>query len=180
MKEIDNKKIVEIGDKICCQGYTFTVSEIHSQDYWGDFDKDNPNKDWGIFLEFRDKNNRYHYWKQYIDGGDIIPKEPGRTIHISEELEKRILDFCKDELEYHICESGCAEQYHSEILAQIELLKLLEDHSTAECYTDAYHNYLQENYEDIDFELCSEEAKEYCEKNNIGEFDLEKDEEINR
>jgi hypothetical protein len=38
-----------------------------------------------------------------------------KTITISDELEKLIVAFCDDELNYHINESGCAEEYHHEI-----------------------------------------------------------------
>jgi hypothetical protein len=57
---------VEIGDKISCQGYTFEVAKIISQDDWGGED--------GIYIEFEDTNGRYHYWKEGIDGGKVVGK----------------------------------------------------------------------------------------------------------
>lgn len=68
----------------------------------------------------------------------------GKTITISEVLEKRIYDFCMDELNYHIHESGCAEDYESEILAQIELLKLLGYKEQADDFSSEYLDYLSE------------------------------------
>lgn len=68
----------------------------------------------------------------------------GKTITISPELEEKILDFCKDELTYHIEESGCAEQYDTEITAQIELLTLLGHEDVAKEYQELYSEYLKE------------------------------------
>ena len=70
-----------------------------------------------------------------------------KTITISTELEKEIYDFCDDELNYHINESGCAEEYEAEILAQIELLKLLGYTDLAEGYEEDYRTYLEESGE---------------------------------
>lgn len=68
-----------------------------------------------------------------------------KTITISDELEKLIVDFCDDELNYHINESGCAEEYHHEIIAQIELLQLLGYDKVANDYQQDYQSYLDNN-----------------------------------
>lgn len=169
MKEENGKKQVEVGDKVRCQGRIWTISDIHNQFY---------SKNEGFFLEFYDDKGDFHYWKQYEDGGDIIPLQPGKTIRISEELERKILRFCDDELNYHINESGCAEEYHNEIMAQIELFQLLGYPNLAEAYENDYHKYLEEHYEDIDFVCCSE-VKKYCDEHEIdghNKDDMEKDE----
>ena len=62
----------------------------------------------------------------------------GKIIEISPELEKDIVDFCDDELNYHINESGCADEYETEIKAQIELLRLLGYDDMANEYKDEY------------------------------------------
>lgn len=69
----------------------------------------------------------------------------GRTIHISDELEEKIVAFCDDELNYHINESDCADEYDSEITAQIELLQLLGRNEMAERYEKQYREWLEEN-----------------------------------
>ena len=68
-----------------------------------------------------------------------------KTITISDELENLIVDFCKDELNYHINESGCADEYDGEIKGQIELLKLLGYTDLADQYQQEYQSYLDEN-----------------------------------
>lgn len=58
---------VRVGDKIRAKGSTFTVKQILSYEDWGN--------DGGIYLEFVDTNNQYHYWKQDLDGGEVIRNE---------------------------------------------------------------------------------------------------------
>lgn len=70
-----------------------------------------------------------------------------KTITISPELESKIVDFCDDELNYHINESGCAEEYETEITAQIELLRLLGHDDLANAYQDYFDEYMK-NYEE--------------------------------
>lgn len=76
-----------------------------------------------------------------------------KTIKIRPQLEECIYDFCDDELNYHINESGCAEDYEYEIMAQIELLELLGYKDTAEEYRHDYRVYqakhLWESLEDV-------------------------------
>lgn len=59
-------------------------------------------------------------------------------------LEKRNVAFCTDELNYHINESGCADEYHDEILAQIELLYHLGCRLDAAKYENQYKHVLTE------------------------------------
>lgn len=59
-----------------------------------------------------------------------------KTIQIDDELEKKIVKFCDDELNYHINESRCVDEYEDECFAQIELLKLLGYVATAKEYED--------------------------------------------
>lgn len=68
----------------------------------------------------------------------------GKIIEISSELEKSIVAFCVDELDYHINESYCAEEYADEIKAQIELLQLLGYTEEANDYEGQFDEYMQE------------------------------------
>ena len=61
-----------------------------------------------------------------------------KTIRITPALERDIVAFCRDELNYHINESGCAEEYASEIKAQIKLLALLGYEGEADGYNDDF------------------------------------------
>lgn len=57
---------LEPGDTIVCKGIRVTIKEIKYQDYFHDD---------GFITEFTDTNGNYRSWKQYIDGGRVIPKE---------------------------------------------------------------------------------------------------------
>lgn len=76
------------------------------------------------------------YLKMSKDLG--FEEEKYKTINISASLEKSIVAFCNDELNYHINESGCANEYDSEIKAQIELLRLLGHTQMADDYAAQY------------------------------------------
>lgn len=71
MVTTENTKKLETGDTIICKGIKATIASITFQEYWGD-DK---TREWGFYAEFRDTNGVYRNWKQYIDGGEVIPKE---------------------------------------------------------------------------------------------------------
>ena len=74
------------------------------------------------------------------------------TIEISNALAKKIIAFCNDELNYHINESGCADEYADEIEAQIELLKLLGKTSTANKYAKQFKEYMADFDEEEEFD----------------------------
>lgn len=57
---------LEPGDTIVCKGIKATIKEIKFQEYWDDD---------GFITEFIDTNRNYRSWKQYTDGGRVIPKE---------------------------------------------------------------------------------------------------------
>ena len=65
------------------------------------------------------------------------------NILFNDELMARTVEFCKDELSYHIgeCES---EEYHTENLAEIELLFRLGEQELAEEYRNDYSERLSE------------------------------------
>lgn len=65
MKKHGKEKILEPGDRICCQGIICTIKEIVYQEYW---------EGHGFHTEFRDTDGVYHSWKQEIDGGHVTPK----------------------------------------------------------------------------------------------------------
>ena len=58
-----------IGDKIKVHGVTYTIAEIHYAEL---FQSRFPAPDDGWMIEFTDTNGGYHYWKQYLDGGEFI------------------------------------------------------------------------------------------------------------
>lgn len=62
----DGNKTLEIGDKVRCKGTTCTIKEIAFQEYY---------EGYGFVTEFRDTNGVYRNWKQWVDGGEVIPKE---------------------------------------------------------------------------------------------------------
>lgn len=59
-------KEIKVGDKITALGHTYEVAKILYQEYW---DRD------GFDCEFLDPYGGYHHWKQWDDGGKVIPKE---------------------------------------------------------------------------------------------------------
>lgn len=60
------------GDLIRIGGRSYVIGEIFSADFYGN--PRHPAPDDGWFIEFRDASDLYHYWKQYIDGGELICK----------------------------------------------------------------------------------------------------------
>lgn len=52
------------GDKISCQELTVTIQSITFQEWY---------QDTGFLTEFTDTEGSYRSWKQYLDGGDVIP-----------------------------------------------------------------------------------------------------------
>lgn len=60
-----DKHMLEPGDTIVCKGIRVIIKEIMYQDY---YDGE------GFNTEFIDANGIYRSWKQYIDGGKVIPK----------------------------------------------------------------------------------------------------------
>ena len=63
----NGNKILEVGDTVVCKGIRATIASITFQEYWGDKE--------GFHTEFTDTNGIYRSWKQWTDGGYIIPKE---------------------------------------------------------------------------------------------------------
>lgn len=61
-----------------------------------------------------------------------------KIIKITPAHERDIVAFCDDELNYHINESGCPNEYANEIKAQIKLLKLLGYEKMANNYLDQF------------------------------------------
>lgn len=57
---------LEPGDTIVCKGIEATIKKIEYQAYLHDD---------GFITEFIDTNGNYRNWKQYLDGGKVIPKE---------------------------------------------------------------------------------------------------------
>lgn len=62
VRECDRRKL-EPGDKIVCQGIEATIAEIQYQEYW---------EDSGFITEFIDTNGIYRNWKQQFDGRYVI------------------------------------------------------------------------------------------------------------
>lgn len=59
-------KVLEPGDTIICKGIRATILTITFQEYW---------EGEGFYTEFRDTNGHYRNWKQWVDGGYVVPKE---------------------------------------------------------------------------------------------------------
>ena len=87
-----------------------------------------------------------------------------KMIEISDELEKKIVAFCEDELNYHIHDSCYADEYESEITAQIELLRLLGYKDMADEYEDDFKGYMESLKEEKDSEDLEDEE---CEEDEI-------------
>ncbi len=78
-----------------------------------------------------------------------------RTIKLTEELEKAFVKVLDNALDYQINVSECgADEYHTEIIEELELLKLLDGNKGAfslyEQYKEEYEKYLEDlsSYED--------------------------------
>ena len=63
--EYKNKEL-EAGDVVVCKGIQAEIAEITFQEYWGEKE--------GFYTEFRDTKGIYRNWKQWTDGGYVIPK----------------------------------------------------------------------------------------------------------
>lgn len=57
------------GDIVKVKGVEYEIAEIFYQDCW-----ERGVDDDGWMIEFIDTKGRYHYWKQYLDGGELIIK----------------------------------------------------------------------------------------------------------
>ena len=80
-------------------------------------------------------------------------------IEVSDKLKERTIEFCDDELNYHIGESYCANEYHTEILAEIEILFLLGEKEKALEYAKLYQEYSKKEFY-VTERLSKEERKE--------------------
>lgn len=77
----------------------------------------------------------------------MAKKENEKYIYLDEKNIQRTFDFCMDELNYHIYESGCAWEYHDENMVELEILCQLGVNGSE--YLSDYLEYLQEKHEDI-------------------------------
>lgn len=59
--------MIKQGDKITCKDLTVTVDQIHSQSNYGTDDEP------CYYIEFRDTDGVFRYWKQDVDGGFVTP-----------------------------------------------------------------------------------------------------------
>ena len=69
-------------------------------------------------------------------------------VSFNETLKNRTIAFCEDELNYHINESGCANEYHDETCAEIELLYRLGKKRSARSYKRQYLAAINSQIED--------------------------------
>ena len=72
----------------------------------------------------------------------------GKEILVTEEMVQKIYDFCTDELNYHINESRCAEEYADEAEAEIYLLRQLGYHQEADDYERQMKKQTEEEEDD--------------------------------
>ena len=61
------------GDIVKVQGREYVIEKIIYQDFW-----ERGADDDGWMIEFIDSQGAYHYWKQYLDGGELIMKQECR------------------------------------------------------------------------------------------------------
>lgn len=80
-------------------------------------------------------------------------------IEINDKLREKTIAFCEDELSYHIEDSYCANEYHDEILAEIEILFLLGEKEMALDYAELYSKNSKNSFY-ISYKLSKEERKE--------------------
>ncbi len=108
---VGRDKALEPGDKINCKGITCTIAEIVSQEYVeGD----------GFFAEFRDTDGAYRNWKQWIDGGEVIPKKLN-GMALKKEIErifKKARDMRPDITDDMLLENGAI--YYDEVFPDME------------------------------------------------------------
>lgn len=57
-----------IGNIIQLRGRLWKIEKIYSQSFWDGY---------GWDIEFVDTNGKYHHWKQYDDGGELIQQKKG-------------------------------------------------------------------------------------------------------
>ena len=58
------RKQARRGDMVACMGIVVTIENILYQEFFEDWD-----------IEFIDTDGNYRHWKQYFDGGRLIPKK---------------------------------------------------------------------------------------------------------
>lgn len=63
------KKECKIGDVVRCAGREYVIGKILYQFY-----SERGVDDDGWMIEFIDTRGGYHYWKQYLDGGELLQK----------------------------------------------------------------------------------------------------------
>lgn len=86
MKIENGRRILEIGDRVHCQGITSRVDEIYWQEDWGGSD--------GIYTEFRDTNGVLRNWKQGIDGGFVL----NEITDVPEDVKERVRSYMAENL----------------------------------------------------------------------------------
>ena len=75
-----------IGDKINCSGITVTIAEILYQDTYADEGE--------LDIEFKDTHGNYRHWKQYFDGGKLIPATDKKVDRIREHITGKLVTLC--------------------------------------------------------------------------------------
>lgn len=85
-----------------------------------------------------------------------------KNIKVSSEMERKIIAFCDDELNYHINESGCADEYEDEIEAEIFLLTQLGCTDIADHYKEQYEAFKKNELYDNDIVALSDDEVIYA------------------
>ncbi len=102
-QEIDNMKedepmTAQIGDKVKIGATTYTIAEIfYAQLFQSRF----PAPDDGWMIEFKDTNGGYHYWKQYLDGGEFIKATADNNTTTNNEEEEIMNTTTTNTVTYH-------------------------------------------------------------------------------
>ena len=123
-------KQIEPGDKIHCKNWTVTVGEkIYYNAYWKESDGSDNH-----YCEFLDTKGGYHYWKQALDGGYVIPKE-----HESDKEQK--LQIAREAAEIiennHHKAEVCIDDYETPGVERIGVAVQLRENVKADVYIDA-------------------------------------------
>lgn len=57
------RRVLQIGDRVCCNGFIVTIAEIYRQDWF---------ECYGFDAEFVSTDGVYRSWKQGLDGGFLV------------------------------------------------------------------------------------------------------------
>lgn len=161
-------KTANIGDKVKIGHTTYTIAEIF---YAQLFESQEPAPDDGWMIEFKDTNGGYHYWKQYLDGGELIPAatENNTDNNNEEEITMKPNQFTFEGNTYYTNEKGnyfycikAGKEKADRIPKDIydEAKKLHDDETTLDnCMTLLGYTRIDSEWNDIRYSTCDGQSK---------------------